>query len=108
MAVVTKVICPLLKRECLEDGSIVDGELQSCRFWVRISGKDPSTGKDVDQGDCSIAWMPVLLMENSQMQRQTGAAVESFRNVMHEDVTKVLASKGSTPQLKDLHIIETA
>ena len=24
--------------------------------------------------------MPLLLIENSQMQRQTGAAVESFRN----------------------------
>jgi hypothetical protein len=26
--------------------------------------------------------MPVLLIENSQQQRQTGAAVESFRNEM--------------------------
>ena len=25
-------------------------------------------------------WIPMLLIENSQMQRQTGAAVESFRN----------------------------
>jgi hypothetical protein len=26
--------------------------------------------------------MPVMMIENSQMQRQTGAAVESFRNEM--------------------------
>jgi len=26
--------------------------------------------------------MPVLMIENSQQQRQTGAAVESFRNEM--------------------------
>jgi hypothetical protein len=26
--------------------------------------------------------MPILLIENSQMSRQTGAAVESFRNEM--------------------------
>lgn len=36
----------------------------------------------MDEWGCSIAWMPILLIENSQMQRQTGAAVESFRNEM--------------------------
>ena len=30
----------------------------------------------------AMAWMPVLLIENAQMSRQTGAAVESFRNEM--------------------------
>jgi hypothetical protein len=29
-----------------------------------------------------MAWLPMLLIENSQQQRQTGAAVESFRNEM--------------------------
>ena len=29
-----------------------------------------------------MAWIPVMLVENSQQQRQTGAAVESFRNEM--------------------------
>ena len=101
MAAVKKVICPTLKTECLEDGTIVDGELQSCRFWVRITGKDPSTGKDLDQGDCAIAWMPVLLLENSQMQRQTGAAVESFRNVLHKDITDAIEQRASgAPKLK--------
>jgi hypothetical protein len=31
---------------------------------------------------CSDSFMPLLMIENSQMQRQTGAAVESFRNEM--------------------------
>lgn len=31
---------------------------------------------------CAITWLPMLLIENSQQQRQTGAAVESFRNEM--------------------------
>ncbi len=35
---------------------------------------------DVDEWGCSVAWMPMLLVENSQQQRSTGAAVESFRN----------------------------
>jgi hypothetical protein len=29
-----------------------------------------------------MAWMPMLMIENSQQQRSTGAAVESFRNEM--------------------------
>lgn len=36
----------------------------------------------MDTEDCAIAWLPVLLIENSQQQRSTGAAVESFRNEM--------------------------
>mgnify|MGYP000023424933 CR=1 FL=1 len=30
----------------------------------------------------AIAWQPIMTIENSQMQRQTGAAVEPFRNEM--------------------------
>jgi len=29
-----------------------------------------------------MAWMPILMIENSQQQRSTGSAVESFRNEM--------------------------
>jgi len=29
-----------------------------------------------------MAWLPVLLVENAQQSRSTGAAVESFRNEM--------------------------
>jgi hypothetical protein len=53
-----------------------------CAWFLKIRGKNPNTGEDVDDWGCSIAWMPVLLIENAQMSRQTGAAVESFRNEM--------------------------
>lgn len=53
-----------------------------CSWFMKLSGKNPNTGSDVEEWGCAIAWMPVLLIENSQMQRQTGAAVESFRNEM--------------------------
>lgn len=49
---------------------------------MQVRGTDPNTGKEVDEWGCSIAWMPMLLIENSQQQRSTGAAVESFRNEM--------------------------
>ena len=41
-----------------------------------------NTGNQVDEYQCAISWMPMLLIENSGQQRQTGAAVESFRNEM--------------------------
>jgi hypothetical protein len=46
-----------------------------------VRGTDPQGG-EVNRYDCSDAWIPMLLIENSQQQRQTGAAVESFRNTM--------------------------
>jgi hypothetical protein len=49
---------------------------------MRIAGLDPNTGQEIDHWGCAISWMPTLLIENSQQQRQTGAAVESFRNEM--------------------------
>ena len=53
-----------------------------CAWFIQVRGTNPNTGKEVDEWACSMAWMPVLLIENSQQQRQTGAAVESFRNEM--------------------------
>ena len=82
MAKDAKVLCPLMGSECIEDGAIKDGELVKCRFWVHVQGKNPQTGETVSNGDCAFCWTPVLLIENSQQQRQTGAAVESFRNEM--------------------------
>ena len=53
-----------------------------CAWFTQVRGTDPNTGKEVDEWACAVAWMPILLIENSQQQRQTGSAVESFRNEM--------------------------
>jgi hypothetical protein len=76
--------CPLLKKDCVG--------LQ-CAWFARVQGTDTNTGNQVDEYQCAIAWMPMLLIENSGQQRQTGAAVESFRNEMvksNETSQKVL------------------
>lgn len=49
---------------------------------MKVRGNNPNTGEEIDDYGCSMAWLPVLMIENSQQQRQTGAAVESFRNEM--------------------------
>ena len=67
----TSDYCPLIKKNCLEHG---------CKFYVQIMGTDPQTGKDINGWDCAITWLPMLIIEGSQQTRQTGAAIESFRN----------------------------
>ena len=73
---------------------------------MKIAGQDPQTGKDIDEWGCSMAWLPVLMIENSRQQHQTGAAVESFRNEMvraNENSQQVLLA---TAGLKDRVLIE--
>lgn len=53
-----------------------------CAWFVQLRGMNPNTGQDIDEWGCAIAWQPILMIENSQQQRQTAAAVESFRNEM--------------------------
>lgn len=79
------VMCPLMNREpCVESGAIRErngkSELVSCRFWITVQGKHPQSGAEVNSEDCAFAWMPVLMIENSRVNRETGAAVESLRN----------------------------
>lgn len=65
--------CPMLKKDCVG---------LKCAWFTKVEGYDINTGKRVDEWNCAMKWLPMLLIENSGMQRQTGAAVESFRNEM--------------------------
>ena len=63
--------CPLIGEDCIE---------LKCAWYNQVRGVNPQTGQEIDEWGCAVTWMLMLLIENSQMQRQTGAAVESFRN----------------------------
>lgn len=63
--------CPLINKKCIEN---------KCAWYTQIRGMNPNTGEPVDEWQCAINFVPFLMIENSQQQRQTGAAVESFRN----------------------------
>ena len=63
--------CPLIGEECMK---------LKCEWFTQVRGTNPQTGEDVDEWGCAVTWLPMLLIENSQQQSQTGAAVESFRN----------------------------
>lgn len=62
-----------------------------CAWFMKISGKHPQSQEEIEEWGCSIAWMPILMIENSQQQRATGSAVESFRNEMIKAQNNVIA-----------------
>ena len=63
--------CPLIGKDCIQ---------MQCSWFTQVRGTNPQTGEEVDEWGCAVSWLPMLLIENSQMQRETGAAVESARN----------------------------
>lgn len=80
-----------------------------CAWFLKIAGKNPNTGADVEEWGCSMAWLPIMMIENSQQQRSTGAAVESFRNEMvkaNEVGQRVLLAAANIPQTQTTMILD--
>ena len=76
MTIETVNFCPL-GSSC---ETIKDGKIHKCMWHVKLVGKDPQTGDEMDQWGCAMAWQPLLMIENSRQQRSTAAGVESLRN----------------------------
>jgi len=98
MKIESKANCPL-------DGFKPCRQLE-CAWFMQIRGTNPNSGEPVDEWGCSMAWMPMLMIENSQQQRGTSAAVESFRNEMvkNNEVGQrvLLAAAGVSPQTQTM------
>lgn len=96
MKIEAKPTCPL--------NNFCECKMTDCGWFIQIRGSNPNTGEEVDDWGCAVAWMPVLTIENSMMQRQTGAAVESFRNEMvaanESNVKLLIATSEVSNQLK--------
>ncbi|NDI85081.1 hypothetical protein [Undibacterium crateris] len=101
MELKTVLTCPLGSK-CQE---IRDGAIHQCTWLTKLAGKNPSTGENVDEHGCAITWLPLLLIENSQQQRGTSAAIESFRNEMvaanegNQRILQITAGLLAPPQL---------
>jgi hypothetical protein len=79
--------CPWFKKPCIG---------HDCVQFVNIQGTHPQTGQKIDQWDCAIRWLPLLLVENSMQQRHTAGEVSAFRSEMRQDnvaLAQVLLSK---------------
>ena len=97
-----KNLCPIFKSECI--GS-------DCAWFVKVEGYDINSGKRVDEWNCTVALIPMLMIENSGMQRQTGDAVESFRNEMVKATEAsqqlfIAAASGNVSQLSKQILID--
>jgi hypothetical protein len=69
--------CPIGK-ECERAENNV---IYRCRAYTLLSGKMPTSDEVVEEWRCSIfEWLPILLVENSQMTRGVNAAVASLRD----------------------------
>lgn len=69
-----------------------------CPLWVQLRGKDPQGMNEIDRWDCALAWGPSLAVQIAQMENQTGAAVETFRNEMvRQNNAMLLLASGADP-----------
>lgn len=74
MQIIAKANCPL-------DGFAPCRKLD-CGWFIQLRGTHPNTGEPIDEWGCAMAWQPILMIETAQQQRQTGAALESLRNLL--------------------------
>jgi hypothetical protein len=98
MKIEPKANCPLNNFEPCKQ--------MDCAWFMKVRGVNPNTSEEIDDWGCAVTWIPVMLIENSQQQRSTSAAVESFRNEMvkaNEVGQRVLlAAAGVAPQAQRL------
>lgn len=78
-----KKLCPLLRKPCIQD---------RCEFWVHLMGMNPQTGQPMDEWSCTFRWLPVLLVENSNQQRQTAASVDKTANQIARSRAEFIAA----------------
>lgn len=76
--------CPLHRKD-------VSKVCHTCDWYMQLRGVHPQTGEPVDEWGCAIAFLVITNIEGAQMSRQTGAAVESFRNEMARQNQNMLA-----------------
>jgi len=53
-----------------------------CAWFIELHGTNPNTGEPIKDWGCTMAMMPMMLLENAKQQHSTASAVESFRNEM--------------------------
>lgn len=76
-----------------------------CRLWMQLQGSHPQTGEQMSKWGCADEFVPLLLIENSQQQRETGSAVESFRNEMVRANQQMIQVAMDTRQPDNMRLI---
>jgi len=79
MSVEVVQTCPL-GSECEE---AKNGKIHRCRWYTEIQGQD-AQGNAHNKRDCSLAWLPILLLEQSRHNIANTSAINKF----HHDTMK--------------------
>ena len=90
-------VCPL-GAKCVQ---IVNNEVVRCMWHTKIAGQD-AQGEKHDNWGCAMAWLPILLIENSNQLRGTTSAVESLRNetVSRQEAAMKMIQGGINEKIK--------
>lgn len=81
----TTIICPLGSK-CEE---AIEGAVHRCAWYIQLQGRDPQSGKEVDEWRCAMSWLPILLIENAREVKSVAAAAESSRNVVADALENI-------------------
>ena len=76
--------CPL-GSTCRE---VKDGKLITCAWFIKLQGKNPQTGENIDDYRCAIAWQPILAIEGNGTSQGIASSIQSLRNetVKRQDI----------------------
>jgi hypothetical protein len=87
--------CPFIKKACME---------HECMLFTHVQMTDPQTGKDRDEWACSLALIPVMVVEGARVTRGVQAAVESTRNeiIQRQDTLNRLVVATSQAQMQQI------
>lgn len=98
MAETWKQYCPLMKGVCnngfvkgMPEGE--DGDRTTCAFFLRLRGKHPLTGKDVDDVGCSIHFLPIAQLEGNLIGRQVTASTDKVANQINKSRAEFIATR---------------
>jgi len=95
MQIAEGIYCPLLKKDCIT---------LKCAWFTQVRGTNPQTGKEVDEFQCAVKWLPMLMIEVAKETRQGAAATESFRNEVVKRATdnaRLSQTGGRPPRLSE-------
>jgi len=67
--------CPLIRDKC---------KGLECSWFIQIRGTDPNTGREIDEWECAVTWLPTLLINTANETRMGAAETNKFRNEMVE------------------------
>ena len=94
------LICPLHKKSMEE-------VCHTCPLWVQIRGTDPQTGETIaEEWNCSLAWLPTLLVENSMQTRQGAASSDKVATEINKFHSNMVSMNNHTAAALDSKLIE--